>query len=86
VDSRFSFLSNSQAELLTAVLSRRNTELYERLALCPSVSQTDAEKIISTLGDELTDNLDADWEPTDYGREVSSLLAEFNRARVSEWP
>jgi hypothetical protein len=35
---------------------------------------------------EVTENLDDDWEPTDYGQAVSAVLAQFNAARVNEWP
>jgi hypothetical protein len=38
------------------------------------------------ISDELTDNLDDDWEPTPYGHSVSALLAQFNAARVGHWP
>jgi hypothetical protein len=37
------------------------------------------------IGEEF-DNLDDDWEPTDYGQVVSAVLAQFNAARVTEWP
>jgi hypothetical protein len=50
------------------------------------VSPSDAEEIVSVISDELIDNLDVDWEPTDYGRAVSAVLAQFNTARVNEWP
>src|SRR6476661_11082741 len=29
----------------------------------------------------ITENLDDDWEPTDYGQAVSAVLAQFNAAR-----
>jgi hypothetical protein len=51
-----------------------------------SVSRSDAEEIMSVISDEFTENLDDDWEPTDYGQAVSALLAQFNAARVNEWP
>jgi hypothetical protein len=41
---------------------------------------------MSVLSDEITENLDDDWEPTDYGQAVSAVLAQFNAARVNEWP
>lgn len=41
---------------------------------------------MAALSDEFTDNLDADWEPTDYGLTVSAVMAEFNRAMINEWP
>jgi len=37
------------------------------------------------IGEEF-DILDDDWEPTDYGQVVSAVLAQFNAARVTEWP
>ena len=50
------------------------------------MSRSDAEEIMSVISDEVTDNLDDDWEPTDYGQAVSAVLAKFNAARVNEWP
>jgi hypothetical protein len=41
---------------------------------------------MTVLSDEFTNNLDDDWEPTDYGRTISALMARFNTARVDEWP
>jgi len=41
---------------------------------------------VAEVGHEVTDNLDDDWEPTDYGQTVSALLAQFNAARINEWP
>ena len=41
---------------------------------------------MSVISDEVTENLDDDWEPTDYGHAVSAVLAQFNAARVNEWP
>jgi hypothetical protein len=46
----------------------------------------DAEEIMSVISNEVTENLDDKWEPTDYGQAVSALLAQFNSARVNEWP
>jgi hypothetical protein len=43
-------------------------------------------EIMPVLSDEITENLDDDWEPTDYGQAVSAVLAQFNAARVNEWP
>jgi hypothetical protein len=86
VDSRFSFLSAAQAELLNEVLARRSPGLSERLQKTSSVSRSDAGDVVSVLSDEITDNLDDDWEPTEYGQAVSGTLALFNAARVSEWP
>lgn len=86
VASRFSFLGAAQAQLLSAILGRRNPTLSERLGQTGSVSRVHAEAIMSVISDEVGDNLGDDWEPTEYGREVSALLARFNAARVSEWP
>ncbi|MBJ7336667.1 hypothetical protein [Mycolicibacterium sp.] len=86
VDSQFTFLGDAQAALLRAVLSRRDSALLERMTRLPSVSQADAADVMSVLSDEVTDSLDDDWEPTQYGRELSAVLAQFNAARVGEWP
>lgn len=86
MDSNFKFLGPAATKLLNEVLGRRNPVLYERLMQAGNVSQSDAELIMGTLSEELTNNLDEDWEPTDYGRTVSSVMAEFNRARIAEWP
>ena len=86
MDSRFSFLSTEHAELLNEILARRSSTLLERIRQANSVSRSDAEEIMSVIGDELTDNLDDDWEPTDYGQAVSAVLARFNAAQINEWP
>lgn len=86
VDSTFSFLSSSQSQLLEEILSRRNSALLARIQQTHAISRADAEEIIATLSEEFTDNLDDDWEPNDYGRDVNSVLARFNAARISEWP
>ena len=39
---------------------------------------------MSVISDEVTENLDGDWEPTDYGQAVSAALAQFNAARINE--
>jgi hypothetical protein len=83
VVSRFSFLSTAQADLLNEILARRSSTLLERVRQANSV---DAEEIISVISNEVTENLDDKWEPTDYGQAVSALLAQFNSARVNEWP
>jgi hypothetical protein len=49
------------------------------------VSRSDAEEIMSVISDEVTENLDDDWEPTDYGQAVIAVLVQFNAARVNEW-
>jgi hypothetical protein len=86
VDSRFSFLSTAHAELLNGILGRRSSTLLERVRQADSVSHSDADEIMSVISDEVTENLDDDWEPTDYGQAVSAVLAPFNAARVNEWP
>ena len=83
VVSRFSFLSTAQADLLNEILARRSSTLLERVRQANSV---DAEEIMSVISNEVTENLDDKWEPTDYGQAVSALLAQFNSARVNEWP
>ncbi len=74
MDSDFGFLSNVESELLRNIVSRRKPTVYERLRLDSSVSRSDAEEIVNALGDELTNNLDGDWEPTEYGLRVSALF------------
>ncbi len=86
MDSRFSFLSTAQADLLNEILARRSPTLLERVRQANFVSRPDAEAIMSVISDEFTENLDDDWEPTDYGRDVNAVLAQFNAARVNEWP
>jgi len=81
--SRFSFLSTAQADLRKEILARRSSTLLERVRQANSV---DAEEIMSVISNEVTENLDDKWEPTDYGQAVSALLAQFNSARVNEWP
>ena len=86
MDHRFSFLSAVQADLLNGILLRRDSALLERVRLASAVSRSDADEIVSTLGEELTNNLDSDWEPTEYGLIVSDLLGQFNAARIQQWP
>lgn len=86
MDSNFQFLSAAAGGLLNEVLSRRNPGLYERVRQAGTVSRSDAELVMTVLSDELTDNLDDDWEPTEYGRTISTVMAEFNRARINKWP
>ena len=84
--SRFRFLSTAHADVLNEILARRSLTLLERIRQANSVSCSDAKEIMSVLSDEITENLDDDWEPTDYGQAVSAVLAQFNAARVNEWP
>lgn len=86
MDSNFDFLSSEQIDMLRDILIRQNPALGDRFRQSRTITRSDAEKLMYTLGDELTDNLDDDWEPTDYGREVSRILALVNAARVREWP
>ncbi|MFB1295705.1 hypothetical protein ACAG24_009335 [Mycobacterium sp. pW049] len=84
--SSFHFLDANACDLLNDVLSRRDPALHERVRRLDTVSASDAELIMAALSDELTNNLDEEWEPNEYGRTVSSLMAAFNRARIAEWP
>jgi hypothetical protein len=86
VDIRFSFLSIANAELLNEILARRGPTLLERVRQANSVSSADAEEIMTVMSEEFTNNLDDDWEPTEYGLTVSALMAQFNAARGNEWP
>ena len=86
MDNRFSFLDETQAHLIREVIARRDSELADRLRRMDSLSRADADAIMTKLSEEVTENLDADWEPTVYGREVSLAQARFNAARISEWP
>jgi hypothetical protein len=86
VDSCLSFLSTAHADLLEEILARRNSYLLERIRQAHSVSRCDAAEIMSVISDEFTENLDDDFEPTNYGQAVSALLAQFNAACIDEWP
>ena len=86
MDSSFRFLSTTQADLLNEILTRRKPALLERVRRADSVSCSDAEEIMTVMREEFTNNLDDDWEPTDYGRTISAVMAQFNAARVSERP
>lgn len=86
MDARFSFLSAADAELLNEILARRSSTLLERVRRADSVSSSDAEEIMTVMSEEFTSNLDDDWEPTEYGRTVSAVMAQFNAARIAEWP
>ena len=86
MDTSFGFLGPAHADLLNEVLARRDSALLERIRQANSVSRSEAEEIMSVISDEITKNLDDDWEPTDYGQAVSALLAQFNAACINEWP
>jgi hypothetical protein len=85
MDSRFTLLDIAQAALLNEVLARRSPSLLERVRQAASVSPSDADEIVSVISDEFTENIGEDWEPTDYARAVSVVLAQFNAARIREW-
>lgn len=86
MDSTFRFLGADAAELLDEFLGRRHPDLRERVRRSGTVPASDAELIMVAPSEELTNNLDEDWEPTDYGRTVSAVMAAFNRARTAGWP
>lgn len=86
MNSSFHFLDANASDLLNDVLSRRAPALHTRVRRLGTVSTSDAELIMAALSEELTDNLDGDWEPDEYGRTVSAVMAAFNRARIAEWP
>ena len=86
MDNGFGFLTSAQRQLMSEIVSRRNPSLAHRITSGDSVSRTDASELIDTLGTEFINNLDADWEPTEYGRAVSTLQTQVNNARIDEWP
>ena len=51
MDSRFSFLSTTHADLLNEILARRGPALLERVRQANSVSRSDAEEIMSVISD-----------------------------------
>lgn len=86
MDSRFQFLTVAQIALLLDVLNRRSPALLKRIQLDSTINQSDAEALIDNVADELSDNLDESWEPTEYGRAVSAVLDKVNAVRIAEWP
>lgn len=86
MDSSFAFLSEPDRGLLKDILSRRNPGLATQLGHAPTASREDVTEVLSIISDELTDHLDADWEPTEHGKRVSELLARVNARRIQEWP
>ena len=86
MDSKFAFLSQTDRELLDEIVSRRNTELFERVRRSQSVSRGVTEHLLLSLCDEFMDQLDYDWEPTDYGKTVDRLLRQINRVQIETWP
>lgn len=86
MDSSFGFLDMSDRDLLKDILDRRNPVLAARIGQAAAVSREDAGEVVTTISDELTDNLDADWEPTQHGKRISDVLARVNAMRIAEWP
>ena len=86
MDSSFSFLRTDHADLLNEILARRSRSLLDRVRQADTVSRSDAEEMMLVMSEEFTNNLDDDWEPTEYGRTVSAVMAQFNAARINEWP
>lgn len=86
MDNRFGFLSKSDSAWLNSVLARRSSALASRISDSHPISRTDASEIVLALADELADNLNEDWEPTEQAQRVSEILALVNTQRVVEWP
>jgi hypothetical protein len=86
VNSGFDFLNDEQAVLLVEILTRRHAELADRIRGAPALTRPDAVEIVNTLSEEFVDHLDEDWEPTDYGRTVSEILARVNAQQIAERP
>ena len=86
MDNSLSVLTSAQKELVNDVLARRNPTLANRTQRSGPISRSDADEVVHALGDEIADNLDEAWEPTDYGRTVSEILAHINAVRIEEWP
>lgn len=83
VDRKRAVVTAVQVSLLRAIASRRAPELWERISAA-KISPADAERVVETLADEFTANLDEDWEPTEYGRAVNAVLSRFNAARLAD--
>ena len=86
MDSTFRFPGADAAKLLDEILGRRHPDLCGHVRRSGTVSVSDAELIMVALSEELTNNLDEDWEPAGYGRTVSAVMAAFSRTRIAEWP
>lgn len=84
MDASLSSLRDQERRILRDVLSRRDPALFERLARAETVSPSDAELIVSILSEEFIDNVDDNWEPTEYGIAISDLLQRVNAARLEE--
>ena len=82
MNNAFGFLTHEQHELLVDILNRRNPALQRCVQEGKPFNRSDADDIVSALAAELTDNLDDEWEPTDYGRAVSSILNKVNAVRI----
>lgn len=67
-------------------LARQNSHWPPVSASRIPIFRSDASEIVSALADELADNLNADWEPTEQGQRVSKILALVNTQQVVEWP
>ena len=78
-----SSLRDAEKRMLRDVLHRRDPALFERVARTETVSLSDAELIVSILSEEFIDNLDDNWEPTEYGIAISDLLQRVNAARLN---
>ena len=86
LDGGYPIPKGGPTAFLHAVLAHHSPALAERLRLHDNVSRRDAGQIVSALGDEVASNLDDEWEPTEYGRAASTVLARFNAHRIGEWP
>ena len=86
MDSRFSFLSTAHADLFNEILARRSSTLLGRIRQDNLVSRSDAEEIMLVISDEVTENLDDDGNRPITAELSVAVLAQFNAARVSEWP
>ncbi|GLE59506.1 hypothetical protein NJBCHELONAE_48190 [Mycobacteroides chelonae] len=73
-NSKVSFLSETEYELLRNVLTRRNPRLLEHIIVPGSLSEEDVEALALVLnGEEFCANLDENWDPTAYALRVEKL-------------
>jgi hypothetical protein len=86
VDSDYNFLDADDRTLISEILRRSSPELVAGIQRAGTISSADAEQVMKVLSDEFLNHLDDDWEPTAYGRVVSSLMDHFNAARLRQWP
>lgn len=82
MDVSLRFLRDDERRMLHDVVSRRDPALSKKLAVTDTVSCSDAELIVSILCDEFIDNLDDEWEPTEYGKAISDLLQRVNAEKL----